>query len=254
MWLCINTRSEGSTGDLSDCLDPPLLHLIRWSEKKICWSDSAQNFFKAAVRTKIRRNRFRTLSSAWRNVVSSMRFLNRPANNQKKVKQLRKHADNGNKSIQSPLDRCSVADLIVSEHAAYSNRCKITFLSWWIVSFSDFRTFHQSFRTWMKSSASFTMRAFRINVFAFYSLAFFEVGHSRAFSSLTAVQATVNAASGSQRAHSDALHLLRFRMRRQISQTQSQQTERFLNYKCINCNCEFLSLHAYNIHRRHPKT
>ena len=106
----------------------------------------------------------------------------------------------------------------------------------------------------MKSSASFTMRAFRINVFAFYSLAFFEVGHSRAFSSLTAVQATVNAASGSQRAHSDALHLLRFRMRRQISQTQSQQTERFLNYKCINCNGEFLSLHAYNIHRRHPKT
>jgi len=65
------------------------------------------------------------------------------------VKLLRKHADNGNKSIQSPLDRCSVADLIVSEHAAYSNRCKITFLSWWIISFSDFRTFHQSFRKWM---------------------------------------------------------------------------------------------------------
>ena len=98
------------------------------------------------------------------------------------------------------------------------------------------------------------MRAFRVNVFAFCSLAFFEVGHSRAFWSLTAVQATVNAASGSHLAECDALHLLRLLMRRQISQTQSKQTERFLNFKCINCNGEFSSLHSYNIHRRHPKT
>jgi hypothetical protein len=100
------------------------------------------------------------------------------------------------------------------------------------------------------------MRAFRVNVFAFCSLAFFEVGHSRAFWSLTAVQvqATVNAASGSHLADCYALHLLSLLMRRQISQTQSKQAERFLNFKCINCNGEFSSLRSYNIHRRHPKT
>ena len=31
------------------------------------------------------------------------------------------------KTIRSPLDRCFVADLLVSEHAAYSGRCKVTF-------------------------------------------------------------------------------------------------------------------------------
>ena len=107
----------------------------------------------------------------------------------------------------------------------------------------------------MKSSRSFTMRAFRINVFAFCSLAFFEVSHSQAFSSLIAqaVQATVSAASGSQLAECDAFDLLRLRMRRQISQTQSKTTERFLNYKCINCNGDFSSLRSYNTHRRHRK-
>ena len=110
----------------------------------------------------------------------------------------------------------------------------------------------------MKSSRSFTMRAFRINVFAFCSLAFFEVGHtgSRAFSSLTAVTccSIYYSKHGEWQPECDALHLLRWRMRRQISQTQSKQTERFLNFKCINCNGEFSSLHSYNIHRRHPKT
>ena len=40
-------------------------------------------------------------------------------------------------------------------------------------------------------------------------------------------------------------------MRRQISQTQSKQTERFLNFKCINCNFEFASLRSLNAHRLH---
>ena len=105
----------------------------------------------------------------------------------------------------------------------------------------------------MKLSRLFTMRAFKIIVPAFCSLIFCEIGHSRAFSSLTAVQVTVNAASGSQPAQFDALHLLRLPMRRQISQTQSKQTERFLNFKCKNCNGEFASLCSYNIHRLHQK-
>ena len=127
------------------------------------------------------------------------------------------------------------------------------FQFWRIELFSDLRKDRRSFRTWMKSSRSFTMRAFRINVFAFCSLAFFEVSHSQAFSSLIAVQATVSAASGSQLAECDAFDLLRLRMRRQISQTQSKTTERFLNYKCINCNGDFSSLRSYNTHRRHRK-
>ena len=41
-------------------------------------------------------------------------------------------------------------------------------------------------------------------------------------------------------------------MHRQKSQTQSQQTERFLSFKCKNCNGEFESLRSYDCHRRHP--
>ena len=107
----------------------------------------------------------------------------------------------------------------------------------------------------MKLSRSFTMRAFKILVLAictlFCVLIFCKIGHSRAFSSLTAVQVTVNAASGSQPAQFDALHLLRLPMRRQISQMQSKQTERFLNFKCKNCNGKFASFRSYNIHRLH---
>ena len=64
----------------------------------------------------------------------------------KKIKQLRKHAKHGTKLIQTPLDRCSVANLIVSEHATYAGRCKITFQSCWIDLISDFRTFRRSFQ------------------------------------------------------------------------------------------------------------
>ena len=85
------------------------------------------------------------------------------------------------KSIRSPLDRCFIADLLVSEHAAYSGRCKITLQSWrfWIVCFlidlrcrlSPFRTFHRTIlSTRIKSSRSFTMRAFKITGLAFCSL------------------------------------------------------------------------------------
>ncbi len=72
------------------------------------------------------------------------------------------------------------------------------------------------------------MLAFRINVFAFCSLAFFEVSHSQAFSSLVAVQATVStvrAASGSQLAECDAFDLLRLRMRRK-NKSNSKQEDR----------------------------
>ena len=131
MWLCINTRSDGWTGDLSADLVPPLLHSIRLSEKKIMliWFSA-----KLLQNSSTHQNPAKPLSDAFfgmalrRDDVSSVRFLDRPANNQKKVKQLRKHAKNGKKLIQSPIDRCSVADLIVSEHAAYSNCCKIAFL------------------------------------------------------------------------------------------------------------------------------
>ena len=47
------------------------------------------------------------------------------------------------------------------------------------------------------------------------------------------------------------LPLQRLSMRRQKSQTQSQQTERFLGLKCKSCNCEFANLRSYDIHRRH---
>ena len=93
MWLCINTRSDDCTGHLSACFAPPLLHSIQLSEKekimliqfKINYVHQMQNFFKAAVSTNIRRRNSLKLSSAWwrRDDVSSVRFLNRPANNQK---------------------------------------------------------------------------------------------------------------------------------------------------------------------------
>ena len=53
-----------------------------------------------------------------------------------------------------------------------------------------------------------------------------------------------------QLAQTDVLHLLRLPMCRQTSQTQSKQTERFLNFKCKNCNGEFASSRSYDSHRR----
>ena len=103
----------------------------------------------------------------------------------------------------------------------------------------------------MTSSRSLMMRAFIIIISAYCSFVFCEIGCGQAYLSLSAVQVTVNVASGSQLAQSDALHLLRLPMRRQISQTQSKQTERFLNFKCINCKREFESLRSYNLHRVH---
>ena len=128
MRLCISTRSDGWTGHLSVGLAPPLLHSIWLSEKKIMliWFSA-----KLLQSSSTHQNPAKPLSDAFlgmalrRDDVSSVRFLDRPANNQKKVKQLRKHAKNGNKLIQSPIDRCSVADLIVWEHTAYSNCCEI---------------------------------------------------------------------------------------------------------------------------------
>ena len=54
-------------------------------------------------------------------------------------------------------------------------------------------------------------------------------------------------------AQKNKLPVLRSPMRRQKSQSQSQQTERFLSYKCKNCNCEFATLRSYDCHRRHQR-
>lgn len=101
MWLCITTRSDGWTGDFSADLVPPLLHSIRLSEKKIMliWFSA-----KLLQSSSTHQNPAKPLSDAFfgmalrRDDVSSVRFLDRPANNQKKVKQLRKYAKNGNKT------------------------------------------------------------------------------------------------------------------------------------------------------------
>ena len=88
MWLCINTRSEGWTGHLSDGFAPPLMH----SKKKLCWSDSKKLCWSDAKRlqsSSTHQNTAKTLSDAFfgmarrRDDVSSVRFLNRPANKKK---------------------------------------------------------------------------------------------------------------------------------------------------------------------------
>ena len=56
--------------------------------------------------------------------------------------------------------------------------------------------------------------------------------------------------SGNQLVQNDTLHLLGLLMCCQTSQTQSKQTERFLNFKCKNCSGEFASSRSYDSHLR----
>ena len=214
-----------------------------------------QNVFKAAVRTKIRRSHSLKLSSAWlrSDDVSSARFLNRPANNQKKSDSY----ENTQSMARNRFSLLSIDALLQIWSSQSMKHVQVVVKShsslvesiWFLIS----GHFVDLFRTWMTSSRSFTMRAFIIIISAYCSFVFCEIGCDQAYLSLTAVQvtSTVNAASGNQLAQSDALHLLRLPMRRQISQTQSKQTERFLNFKCINCNFEFASLRSLNAHRLH---
>ena len=215
-----------------------------------------QNVFKAAVRTKIRRSHSLKLSSAWlrSDDVSSARFLNRPANNQKKSDSY----ENTQSMARNRFSLLSIDALLQIWSSQSMKHVQVVVKShsslvesiWFLIS----GHFVDLFRTWMTSSRSFTMRAFIIIISAYCSFVFCEIGCDQAYLSLTAVQvtSTVNAASGNQLAQSDALHLLRLPMRRQISQTQSKQTERFLNFKCINCNFEFASLRLLNAHRSPP--
>ena len=79
-----------------------------------------------------------------------------------KAKQLRKHAKLGMKLIRSSLDRCFVADLLVSEHAAYSGRCKITLQSWWTWMFCflvDRRRRPSPFRTLRRTNLPTRMKS-----------------------------------------------------------------------------------------------
>ena len=100
----------------------------------------------------------------------------------------------------------------------------------------------------MKSSRSFTIRAFKIIVFAVCSLVCCEFGHNSAFPTAAPV------AGGNQLAQTDTLHLLRLPIRRQTSQMQSKQTGRFLNFKRKSCNgdiCEFSFSCSYDSHCPH---
>ena len=102
----------------------------------------------------------------------------------------------------------------------------------------------------MKPSVSFTMQAFTKIVFAGCLLKCFEIIIP------ASVTCTANnhvlTRSAKHLAQTDLLPSLRLPMHRQKSQTRSQlQTERFLSFKCRNCNSEFENLRAYDCHRRH---
>ena len=88
------------------------------------------------------------------------------------------------------------------------------------------------------------MRAFKIIGFAFCSLVCCEFGHSSALKSCYSCE-------WEPACSTDTLHLLWLPMSRQMCRTQSKQTERFLNFKCKNCNGDFASLRSYGSHRRH---
>ena len=74
-------------------------------------------------------NETKPLSEAFFGMMAKRLRLFSEVPHQARQLQLRKHAKLGIKSIQSPLDRCIAPDLLVSEHAAYSGRCKITLQS-----------------------------------------------------------------------------------------------------------------------------
>ena len=93
------------------------------------------------------------------------------------------------------------------------------------------------------------MKAFNLIKFAVCTLVCCQFGQSSAIPNTV----TMYAVSGSQLAQTDGLHLLRLPMHRQTSQSQSKQTERFLNFKCKNCNGEFASSRSYDAHRLHRR-
>jgi len=103
----------------------------------------------------------------------------------------------------------------------------------------------------------FTMQAFIIFVFACCSLGCCEFGHTIVNPRVVTCKANdfnlSRSASHHDLAQKNKLPVLRSPMRRQKSQSQSQQTERFLSFKCKNCYCEFATLHSYDCHRRHQK-
>ena len=102
---------------------------------------------------------------------------------------------------------------------------------------------------WMNPSNSFTMQAFTIVVFACCLKECFQIGHG------LVIPASVTCTANTHDLTRSAKHLAQTDllppMRRQKSQTQSQQTERFLSFKCKNCNSEFANLRSYDCHCRH---
>jgi len=101
------------------------------------------------------------------------------------------------------------------------------------------------FRTFCSTILSTTMKpslSFKIIGFVLCCSVCCEFGNSSAFLRSTAL----SVANGNQLAQNDTL--LKLPIRRQTSQTQSKQTERFLNFKCKNCNGEFASSRSYDVH------
>ena len=110
--------------------------------KKKCWSD-AKTSSKHSACTNIWRNHSQKLSSAWwrRNDVSSVCFLNRPANIKKgqivtKTRKVWHESDSDSFRLMlcCRFDRLRVGNIF----------SVVPPLSWWIDSFSDFRTFRRS--------------------------------------------------------------------------------------------------------------
>ena len=111
----------------------------------------------------------------------------------------------------------------------------------------------------MKASLSFTMQAFIVFILVCCSFEC-EFGHTLVNLIPTATIArkanyqVLSLLTGSANHLAQTVKLLplqRLSMRRQKSQTQSHQTERFLGLKCKSCNCEFANLRSYDTHRRH---
>jgi len=170
MWLCVNTRSEGCTvvKDISivlllpcyirfDCQRKKEIMLIQFKTIILirCKTSSKQEYEPTSGEEILwsfpLHDGEKTTFLQWGSSTCQHIII--------KIKQLRKHAKHGTKSIQTPLDRCSVANLIVSEHATYSGCCKITFQSWLISDlFSDFRTFRRYFQN-MNEIVSFVFDA-----------------------------------------------------------------------------------------------
>ena len=204
------------------------------------------------------------LHDLWRDDVSSVNFLNRPASNHKKTDSYENTRSLAWNWFDVPLIvawlRICSSHIMQHIQVFVNSQSSLGELSCFLM---DLRCRLGPFRTrsstilsrWMTPPHFFTMQASKIFVFAFCSLFGCEFGnclnYNLAIFTCTAI--TVDVASENRLAQSDLLNLLRLPMRRQTSQAHKKTTERFLNFKCNHCGSEFATLRSYTGHRVHPK-